>query len=112
MIRLPKFNFYKFLRVFRINMQYANLFAPITFMHLCRNNVTNIQQYNQLSSISKHFGSVTSQSKDISDKLFEVICQETLESLTEYFEELVDTNPKFNAADVSYNVSGVKRVCF
>lgn len=43
--------------------------------------------------------------KEIPEQLFNVVCEETLESLTEFFEDLLDTNCNLKSADVSYNVS-------
>lgn len=36
---------------------------------------------------------------------FESLCGETIESITEYFEELVDADPTHGSADVAYSVS-------
>lgn len=36
---------------------------------------------------------------------FEKVCDETLDSLTEYFEELIEAAPHLDTADVSYGVS-------
>ena len=42
---------------------------------------------------------------------FEKVSDETLESLTEYFEELIETVPHLDNADVSYSVSITLIVC-
>lgn len=36
---------------------------------------------------------------------YESLSSETLESLTDYFEEIVDADPKLANADVAYSVS-------
>lgn len=36
---------------------------------------------------------------------FEALCAETIESLTDYFEEIVDADPTLATADVAYSVS-------
>lgn len=36
---------------------------------------------------------------------FESSCNDTLESLTDYFEELVETDPNLQNADIGYSVS-------
>lgn len=36
---------------------------------------------------------------------FEPLCAETLESLTDYFEEIVEADEKLGSSDVSYSVS-------
>lgn len=45
------------------------------------------------------------QLETIDPALFEEICNETLESLTDYFEELIDDAPNLKGADVTYSVS-------
>lgn len=41
---------------------------------------------------------------DLDIATFEKLCDETLDSLTEYFEELVEAATHLQAADVSYGV--------
>lgn len=36
---------------------------------------------------------------------FESICSDTLESLTDYFEELVEADPQLQKSDIEYSVS-------
>lgn len=36
--------------------------------------------------------------------MFESLSSETLESLTDYFEEIVETDPKLKSADIEYSV--------
>lgn len=40
----------------------------------------------------------------ISQGTYEYVCTETLESLSEYFEEVVEAAPEFKEADVTYGV--------
>lgn len=44
---------------------------------------------------------------DVDPVVFEEVCNETLESLCDYFEELIDQNPTLKGADVTYSVSKV-----
>lgn len=43
--------------------------------------------------------------EDVDPVVFEEVCNETLESLCDYFEELIDQNPTLKGADVTYSVS-------
>lgn len=45
------------------------------------------------------------QAEYVDPVVFEEICNETLESLCDYFEELIDQNPSIKGADVTYSVS-------
>lgn len=40
---------------------------------------------------------------------FESLCSETLESLTDYFEEIVEADPNLQNADIAYSVSLLKK---
>lgn len=40
---------------------------------------------------------------------YELLSSETLESLTDYFEEIVDADPKLAKADVAYSVSSCSK---
>ncbi|VEN64429.1 unnamed protein product [Callosobruchus maculatus] len=53
--------------------------------------------------------SLDAENEHLDSNLYEKVCEETLESLTEFFEELVETYDKLAAADVSYS-SGVLTV--
>jgi len=37
--------------------------------------------------------------------MYEQVCNETLDSLSEYFEEIIEEAPQLKSADVSYSVS-------
>lgn len=61
---------------------------------------------------TRNFCSVFSKSPDylqdsqlLDLKIFDPICSQTLESLTDYFEEIVEADSKFQSADVNYSVS-------
>lgn len=41
---------------------------------------------------------------EIDGLFFEKVCEETLQSLTDFFEELVERNDKLESADISYSV--------
>lgn len=43
--------------------------------------------------------------QQVDPAIFDKFCNETLESLCEYFEELVEEAPNFKKADVTYGVS-------
>lgn len=55
----------------------------------------------------KQFSSSASKNLDVQvdPALFEDICNETLESLTDYFEQLVEEAPNLKGADITYSVS-------
>lgn len=57
-------------------------------------------------SFDRQFASTpSSQVSDVDQAVFEEICNETLESLCEYFEEIVDSSPNLKGADVTFSVS-------
>lgn len=58
----------------------------------------------QLLRTARNFCNVAL-SEQIDASLFEKVCEETLESLTEYFEEIIESCPHLISADVSYSVS-------
>lgn len=69
-------------------------------------------QNNNLNCARRNFCSVFSKSPDYSSEVqqleltvFEPICIQTLESLTDYFEEIVESDSKLVNADVNYSVS-------
>lgn len=43
--------------------------------------------------------------REINSAVYERICQETLDSLCEYFEDIVEKYPVFKTADVAFGVS-------
>lgn len=44
-------------------------------------------------------------SESVDQVVFEEICNETLESLCDYFEEIVEESPNFKGADITFSVS-------
>lgn len=81
-----------------------NSFTPITMQLLPRlerrqfsDHLRNLCQYSTSTSDVRQLGT-------IDPAVFEDICNETLESLTDYFEELVDAAPILKGADVTYSV--------
>lgn len=74
--------------------------------------IIRIHQNNNLNLTRRNFCSVFSKSPDYSSDVqqldltvFEPICIQTLESLTDYFEEVVESDSKLVNGDVSYSVS-------
>lgn len=57
------------------------------------------------SSVSRYSTAVESTSVLVDQATFERTCEETLESLSEYFDELIESSKHLNAADVAYSVS-------
>lgn len=51
------------------------------------------------------------QAEYVDPVIFEEVCNETLESLCDYFEELIDQNPSIKGADVTYSVSKAGSFC-
>lgn len=84
--------------------------------HRITPTTSTIFKYHKLNSncVTRNFSSVFSKSPEYSDEpiidlaTFEPICEETLESLTDYFEEIIDADEKLSTADVSYSVSEMK----
>lgn len=94
----------------------------ITQLNKCKSSVrgyvnldsTHFSRKNQiLQSSLKNFSSSTEHSTEhaLSPVQYEKICDETLDSLTEYFEELIETAAHLRDADVSYG-DGVLTVIF
>lgn len=70
-------------------------------------------------NVGRNFCSVFSKSPDYSSdsqllelSVFEPICVQTLEALTEYFEEIVEADNKLMNGDVSYSVSYLVYIVF
>ena len=69
-------------------------------------------QFNDFNCARRNFCSVFSKSPDYASEMqqldlsaFEPICIQTLESLTEYFDEIVEADSKLVNGDVNYAVS-------
>lgn len=61
-------------------------------------------------SHSKELSTAPNENELIDSLTFERVCEETLESLSEYFEELVENSQHLNASDVAYSVSTLFRI--
>lgn len=62
--------------------------------------------HNILSKTILHYcTNVTHIAQEINSSYFEKVCAETLESLTDFFEELVENRSGLESADVCFNVS-------
>ncbi|CAB3257861.1 unnamed protein product [Arctia plantaginis] len=79
-----------------------------------------LRRYSYVSSrntsrniIERRFASSSSSTQvcDIEPAVFEEICSETLESLCDYFEEIVESDPNLKGADITYT-DGVLTVAF
>lgn len=88
----------------------------------CAAGRSKLQSFNTVSMATKLFGEknekiVPDQTErfvntstllfknDVVDvNTFERVCEETLDSLSEYFEELIESAPHLESADVSYGV--------
>lgn len=76
-----------------------------------------LRRYSYVSSrntsrniIERRFASSSSSTQvcEIDPAVFEEICSETLESLCDYFEEIVESDPNLKGADITYSVSMIK----
>lgn len=116
MFKLRSYAFLYRYSCFSKNLQYAQYYAPTSILYLnkknyIQNNINseNVQQSKHLYLYSTTSGVVDRNNvpvkKEITHQLYDIVCEETLESLTEFFEEMLDTNPKFSTADISYSVS-------
>lgn len=76
--------------------------TPVLLRHYPRvsSKVTSLSFDRQFSSKP-----TTPEVSDVDPAVYEQICNETLESLCEYFEEIVDNSPNLNGADVTFSVS-------
>lgn len=99
----------RFLGQFNNHMQKASVCLPSTCVTFKTNFVhNNIFGRGYVFYTRRYSVNTTvnfSKSNEISEQLFDAVCEETLESLTEFLEELVDTNSKLKCADISYSVS-------
>lgn len=112
MMRIHQHNLiFKHIKYFRKNIGHSKLGASISFFFLhkdCHSDsipVMNNVQFN--FSVSPHACKYlsTSQPEVLSEQFYNTVSDETLESLSEFFEELFDTNPNLSFADVSFSVS-------
>ncbi|KAJ8733156.1 hypothetical protein PYW08_001454 [Mythimna loreyi] len=77
-----------------------NSVTPVLLRHYPRlsSTVTKLPFNRQFSS-----NPTTPEVSDVDQAIFEEICNETLESLCEYFEEIVDASPNLKGADVTFS---------
>lgn len=57
-----------------------------------------------LFNINRNESTITNINNEISTTLFEQVCSETLDSLNDFFEDLVDSTPHLKTADITYSV--------
>ena len=88
-----------------------NRFSRLPFMLKTSKISSTILQNKQTLILSQRFCSKFSKSPDyVADNqlmdvaIFEPLCLETLEALTDYFEEVVEADEKLAKGDVAYSV--------
>lgn len=88
-----------------------NRFTRVPFMLKTSKISSTILQNKQNSILSQRFCSKFSKSPDyVADSqlmdiaIFEPLCMETLEALTDYFDEVVEADEKLAKGDVAYSV--------
>ena len=79
-----------------------NSVTPVLLRHCPRvsSKISSLSFDRQFSSSPP-----TPEVSDVDQAVFEEICNETLESLCDYFEEIVDASPNLKGADVTFSVS-------
>ncbi|CAH0407510.1 unnamed protein product [Chilo suppressalis] len=82
-----------------------DIFAPVLIRHISRVGTSEITyiQSNPIRNLSASPSDKLETSEHIEPAVFEDICNETLESLCEYFEEIIDQSPNLKGADVTYS---------
>lgn len=72
----------------------------------CDTNPTLINYLNQVNISNQNFINLRNlcSINEIDSVFFEKVCEETLDSLSEYFEEIIDNSTYLKSADVSYSV--------
>uniref|UniRef100_A0A2M4AZK4 ferroxidase n=1 Tax=Anopheles triannulatus TaxID=58253 RepID=A0A2M4AZK4_9DIPT len=112
---LPRRAFCRFLRpVLRQVSSWQTTPAPVPAKTLHTLNITGnsgIAGYRLLRSMSSQDTSSATATPTIDPVTFEVVCSETLESLCDYFEELIEETNSLTQADVMYS-DGVLTVNF
>ncbi|XP_075971844.1 frataxin [Anticarsia gemmatalis] len=77
----------------------------ITQIALRRYSYVSVRN-NTIITLDRKFSSTTPSTTEVSEvdqAVFEDICNETLESLCDYFEEIVESAPNLKGADVTYS---------
>lgn len=79
-----------------------NILSPVLLRRYPCINSRTVHQ-----SLSRQIATTppTPEVSDVEPAVFEEICNETLESLCDYFEEIVDGAPNLKGADVTFSVS-------
>lgn len=113
MLRISKFKFWnRYFGQLSCDRQHCRILSLKTFVYnenysQISKRVRNVHVSRNIHATSKLNLNVNNRidTKEISEQLFNIVCEETLESLTEFFEDLLDTNANLKSADASYNVS-------
>ncbi|XP_056635557.1 frataxin homolog, mitochondrial [Diorhabda sublineata] len=92
---------FKLIRPRRLKCNYQR---RLYFPNCTKLNITREHYLASKNTAYSHYSTFTY--KQIDDITFEKVCEETLEDLTDFFEELVESNEKFQSADVSFS-SGI-----
>ncbi|XP_045766040.1 frataxin homolog, mitochondrial [Maniola jurtina] len=88
-----------FLRTSRWLARRQIIIAPT----ICRYWDRNLK-FSKIESLTKRmYSSQNIQLSDVDPVIFDKVCNETLESLYEYFEELIDQSPNLKGADVTFS---------
>lgn len=83
----------------RLVRKQINSFTPILVNHAVASPVTK----NCELPATRQYSTTLESSDNVEKAVFEEICNETLESLCEYFEEIVEQNQNLKGADVTYS---------
>jgi hypothetical protein len=101
------------MNITRLSRAVIRQLRPIGSWRLAANSLTLVKTTaNEEFRNQRRNFSVFSKSPEYSESplmdlvTFEGLCSEALESLTDYFEEIVEADPKLQNADVAYSVSG------
>ncbi|XP_030032675.1 frataxin homolog, mitochondrial [Manduca sexta] len=78
-----------------------NSFTPIALRQFAFSEIS--KPTTSVLPIARSFSSTPQSSEHVDPAVFEEICSETLESLCDYFEELVEAAPNLKGADVTYS---------
>nr|CAH7754076.1 unnamed protein product [Callosobruchus chinensis] len=112
LLRLRRGTTYKHIKFGSRTMVSSSVYNHPTVSE-ARVNLKNMYQYRacRVPKIlyPRYSTSLDTENNHLDSNLYEKVCEETLESLTEFFEELVEAQDKFATADVSYS-SGVLTV--
>ncbi|KAJ8911963.1 hypothetical protein NQ315_012774 [Exocentrus adspersus] len=106
LVRMQSF-YAKYVRIFRLGHYcgYQNTGRYLYESATNSNNIISVGSYQDcgLSYVNLFSTSSESQAEELDVNLFEKVCEETLESLTEFFEELIESKEALKNADVTYS---------